>query len=738
MKNLLLPLMLALYLGSNAQSLEKFNLDFEKKGSTTALSQGWIKWGSYEVGTDEITVFSGGTSGWIDSGENEGSFGSIAYSLPAAYKGKEITLEGYMKTESVTNGYAGLLLRIDGNRTALEFDNMQSQKIDGSRDWTKYSITLPFPEKAEKIYIGGLLTGSGKAWFDSFKLSIDGKDVQTLKTVEAPVFKAHLDKEFDTGSRIHFKEINASKINDLALLGKVWGFLKYHHPQIAAGNCNWDYELFRILPEYLETQNAAERDQLLVNWIDALGEIPQCQNCNETSKMIYLRPDHSWMNGEGISSSLEEKLQDVYQNRNQEEHFYIGFAPGVGNPEFKNEQAYADMSFPDDGFRLLALYRYWNMIHYFFPNRHLTEKNWNEVLAEYIPGFINAENELQYELVALQLIGEIHDTHANLWGGGDKVDEWKGRNYAPLRAEFVEDKLVVTDYYNPELKKTNWPEIGDVITHIDDRKVEAIVENLETYYPASNQPARLRNMAGDLLRSPLRELDIRFVSKTGAQQETIRLYERDSLNMYGWYKKEDEKSYRLLEDNIGYVTLGSIKESDLSEIKKEFNDTDGIIIDIRNYPSTFVVFSLGSWFTSSEVPFVRFSKGSYKNPGEFTLTNPLSLPASNATYQGKLLVLVNEETQSSAEYTAMAFRAGDNTTVIGSTTSGADGNVSSIMLPGGLRTMISGIGVYYPDGRETQRVGIIPDIEIKPTIEGVRNGKDEVLEKAVEIIKEKN
>jgi C-terminal processing protease CtpA/Prc len=49
--------------------------------------------------------------------------------------------------------------------------------------------------------------------------------------------------------------------------------------------------------------------------------------------------------------------------------------------------------------------------------------------------------------------------------------------------------------------------------------------------------------------------------------------------------------------------------------------------------------------------------------------------------------------------------------------------------------MISGIGVYYPNGNKTQRVGIVPDLVVKPTIEGIKKGKDELLEKAVEIIK---
>jgi C-terminal processing protease CtpA/Prc len=42
--------------------------------------------------------------------------------------------------------------------------------------------------------------------------------------------------------------------------------------------------------------------------------------------------------------------------------------------------------------------------------------------------------------------------------------------------------------------------------------------------------------------------------------------------------------------------------------------------------------------------------------------------------------------------------------------------------------------VRHADGRRLQRVGIFPDIEIRPTIEGIRSGKDEILERAVELI----
>ena len=92
-----------------------------------------------------------------------------------------------------------------------------------------------------------------------------------------------------------------------------------------------------------------------------------------------------------------------------------------------------------------------------------------------------------------------------------------------------------------------------------------------------------------------------------------------------------------------------------------------------------VPFTVGSYFVSSSTPFVKFTNGYINNPGEFSFTNSLEIPSQGKTYQGKLIVIVNELSQSQAEYTAMAFRAGDNTTIIGSTTAGADGNVSKII-----------------------------------------------------------
>jgi C-terminal processing protease CtpA/Prc len=720
-----------------------FNLNFEV--IENGMPKGWSIYpkSDYSVFVDSKNVQSGKYSIAIEFAGNTVDAQAVFITLPKNYDGEKITLSGYMKTENVTDGHAGLWI--------MKVPEMacDSVTVTGTADWKQYEITLDLnPAQTQYIVIGGGLTGKGKMWLDGLQVTIDSVDIKDAKVYERKPLPAELDKAFNLSSNIviPLSEKFDSKedkilITNLELLGKLWGFLKYHHPEVGKGNYNWDNELFRILPEYLKVNETAQRDEILLQWIEKYGELPECKTCRETSADAIVKPDFSWVENTGMSSILKEKIREIYRNRHQGEHFYIK-VEHVGNPVFTNEKDYPHMPYPDAGIRLLALYRYWNMIQYFFPSRHLTDKSWDEVLKEYIPKFILVETELEYQLAILQLIGEINDSHAILQGA-DKIELLRGSRQAPFHVRFVENKLVVTDYYKPELQDTTSLNTGDIITHVNGKRIESIIDSMRMYYPASNEAVRMRDLAGDLIRSGNRTMLINYISNGQKKQKELMLYNRYSLSRN---KKNRGLCSRFLDNDnilmtrglIGYVTLESIKkEDDIEHIKKSFMDTKGIIIDIRNYPSMYVPLLLGSFFVSENTPFQRGSRVNLNNPGEFNLKESSVIPKSEDYYNGKLVVLVNEITQSSAENAVMAFRAGDNTTVIGSPTAGADGNVSEIVLPGGLKTRISGIGIYYPDGRGIQRTGIIPDIEVKPTIQGIREGRDELLERAIEMIRQK-
>lgn len=393
------------------------------------------------------------------------------------------------------------------------------------------------------------------------------------------------------------------------------------------------------------------------------------------------------------------------------------------------------MQYPDQGFRLLTLYRFWNIIQYFSPYRNITDKDWNSILIEYIPKFLKAKDEMEYELTALQLFAETNDTHAGVIPIGDKVAESKGKKFAPFRVRFIENQLVVSEFSKPRIQESIDIKVGDIITHISGKPVNKIVDSISTYYPASNNASKLREIAFNILRSDQQFLDIQYSSDNQEKKTLLQLYPADSLNLFR-VDKQDEICYKILDSNIGYITLKSITNKEIPKIIKALINTKGIIIDLRNGVNEYVPYSLGSFFVTKKTPFAKVTQGNINNPGEFQFAEiyPLN-PWGDKTFMGKLVIIVNENTQSQGEFTAMALSAGANVTVIGSTTAGTDGGARQIILPGNLKTMITGYGIFYPNGKQTQRVGIVPDITINPTIEGIKNGKDEVLEKAIEIIK---
>jgi C-terminal processing protease CtpA/Prc len=473
----------------------------------------------------------------------------------------------------------------------------------------------------------------------------------------------------------------------------------------------------------------------LLDWIKKLGEVKEGKPEKLNPQEIKIVPDLDWLNKSGFSTELQNHLLNTKNANRSNKHYYIDFNPKVGNPKFQNESSYSKISFLDTGYRLLALFRYWNMIQYFFPNRELIGEDWKNVLEEFIPKIVIAKDKTEYTVSMLELIARIHDTHANIWGDNKVLNAYWGKNYPAFETNFIEEQAVVTDFYDDELAKKSNIQIGDVIMKINDKEVSDIVKERIKFYPASNYPTKLRDIGPELLRSNDSIQNITYKRNNQIYTQKIKLFPTSIVNIYKKYDRIDTSFY-FIDKDIAYINNGSIKRKELPEIFKKIQNAKALIIDDRNYPSEFVLFVLSKHLQPKSSPFVKFSKGSIKTPGLFVYTDFTKSGINNSDYfKGKVIILVNETTQSSAEYHAMAYRTAPNATVIGSTTAGADGNVSSIRLPGGISTMISGIGVYYPDGRETQRIGIVPDIEVKPTIEGIKNGKDEVLEKAIEFIR---
>lgn len=725
------------YFNSIAQvkpSRPQLNLDFEQVKNGYPIGWGVTSNSQYVGQLDSNIVQQGKYAISLSHLEGEGGFGNIGITIPYSYPGKKITLSGYLKTENVRDGFAGLWMRIDPK---IAFDNMSKQQVKGTSEWTKHEITLDLdPAKTKAIVFGGLLIGKGKMWIDNLNIQIDGKDIATIEPIVPPRAPAEEDHEFDQGSNIRAFQMNQNKHKALKDLGLIWGFLKYYHPQVAAGNYNWDYSLFRVLPKTLAANNQQQRDQVLTTWIQSLGAYETQTAVQDLRKEIKLKPDLSWISSSGFSTALQQELHKISKAERNGNHYYIELANGIGNPIVKHENPYTSIDIKDPGFRILSLYRYWNLIQYYFPYKDLIGKDWEKALDEFIPKMIAADNTKAYTLTILELIGNIHDTHANIWSKNEVIDEFLGRRIPACYVDFIGDKTVITGFHDSEKGTMTGLKVGDVVSSINGKLIDDLVEERLKYYPASNFTTQRRDIANNLLRSNDSTLQLAVLDGKKIQNKSVLTYPMDKMPLYTKYRNTDT-CFKMLDRDIAYFNNGSAKRSYLPNLVEHVKNTRGLIIDCRNYPTEFIVHDVCSYLLPKATPFAKITIGDISTPGLFyTLIDQKTGNENPDYYKGKVVILVNETTQSSAEFHAMAYSTHPNAQVIGSTTAAADGNVSSFFLPGGIRTMFSGIGIYYPNGDETQRVGIKLDVKVSPTIEGIRTGKDEVLEKAIALIRQ--
>lgn len=78
---------------------------------------------------------------------NNPMFGCAGFRLDNI-KGKEIEVSAYMKLEKISDAI-GLLVRIDDEDKILAFDNMEREKIKGTKNWKKYNVKLIIPDGAK-------------------------------------------------------------------------------------------------------------------------------------------------------------------------------------------------------------------------------------------------------------------------------------------------------------------------------------------------------------------------------------------------------------------------------------------------------------------------------------------------------------------------------------------------------------------------------------------------------------
>jgi C-terminal processing protease CtpA/Prc len=410
----------------------------------------------------------------------------------------------------------------------------------------------------------------------------------------------------------------------------------------------------------------------------------------------------------------------------------------------QRDNAYEEMTYPAKDYRVLAAFRIWAVINYFFPYKQYMGEDWGGILRQFIPRMEQAKDTLDYNLTVAEMVTHIHDSHGSL--ASPLLREYFGSASLPIRVRMIEGLPVITGFTNSEAATNAGLEIGDVIVKVDGQEASVLIaERLKYVAHSTPQSGMFYATERSLVRGPkdsTATLTLRDVHDQVREVQMVRKTEYMP-------KTQGDRSgeiLRILAGNIGYADLDRLPASQVDEMFDRFKDCPAIILDDRGYPQG-TAWQIAPRLTDrSEVVAARFRRSNPMAPdlpnGDLAHSEVVETflqripPTEKWRYHGRTVMLMDERTISQAEHTGLFFEAANSTKFIGSPTQGANGDVTNLSVPGGIYVHFSGQGVWHADGRQLQRLGLQPDVEVRPTLSGIRSGKDEVLGKAVEYLQQ--
>ncbi len=526
---------------------------------------------------------------------------------------------------------------------------------------------------------------------------------------------------------------------------KLWGFVKYYHSEVSTCKVNWDSVLLANLPKIKNAVTKNDFNDVLDSMLLAAGPMA----IDTTPFPDVLAPELKrnrdwtwWVNDTMIRSDVKIQLDTIRNNFRPHVVCWVKFND-YSNPNYFSYLVFpkdslmlnvnTNVNYPDEWTRLLVLFKYWNIIKIFNPYNYVLDNSIDSILYNNALPFAVATNDSVFVTAIMQTAANLDDAHVEGHTGSALMEVPEDAIPSYLKIAYIPNKYLVVKSNIAGISK------GDEILSVDGLTPIQIENKVRPYVSVGNISVFRRYVADYFLLG-------------GKMWSTAIIVYKDSLgnnqtisklrNTYGssawfstWYPNDTLKNTKWAKwnCNVGYVNMGKLQPSDVNAMYGALQNTSAIIFDIRNYPNG-TGWPIMDLLYPSRMSFAKYLVPDLTYPGTvFWANDSLGINNNPTPYNGQVIILMNEETQSQAEFTCMMLEAIPNTIKVGSQTTGADGNVSFFNLSQEIDAGFTSLGVFYPNGDSTQRIGIVPDTVVYPTQIGIRHGRDEVLEKALQI-----
>jgi C-terminal processing protease CtpA/Prc len=680
---------------------------------------------------------------WPTNTPASDTFANLMQSADAApWRGKRIKITAAIRVASEPNARAQMWVRVDRPAGMGGFDNMGDRPVRDSA-WRDYSITLEVADDAQSVNVGLMTFGGATAWFDNVRLEV----LSEFKTAQDPA-----------------RPLSETGLANLVALARLQGFVRHFHPGDGAATNDWFRFLVATIPKVESAgDSAALATELQTDFATLAPTVRVFQTGHEPGIAAELVPPASadrqvrFWEHDGYGQGASRQAFSIYHSARrtvpasnpaalpayeQPTNVFraeLGagvsccvptalFADASGSAGTAEGKAYVvatnDVRYSPAhrAARLATVMLAWNVWQHYYPYFDVTPTDWKQELKVALQKAATDTNEAAFYQTLDRLVVQLHDGHAHLQGPGSPM-RWP----IGARVALIEDKVVVTGV----TAENSGLHPGDIIERVNDRPARELFDEIVAGISGATPQWRNFSAAGQF--GPLPATNSVIVEVRGADGATRTVKVAAATKMVGSAIVRPPK-LKEIKPGIYYVDVTRMKQSEFDAALPELEKAKGIIFEMRGYPV-----AEPAWLTylsPKRLQSAHWNVPRVHRPDQTDVewqSSNWDMDVGEPQLKCKKVFLTDGSAISYAESTmgiVEAYKLGE---IVGEPTAGTNGNINQNDLPLDYKVVWTGMKVTKHDGSQHHGVGIAPTIVVHPTVQGIRDGRDEQLERALSL-----
>lgn len=613
--------------------------------------------------------------------------GTVSQEIPAEkLRGKRVRFSAWVRTSiadtpdsEASAGRADVFIRARKMYYRPGFSaDYSKQPIRGS-EWHGYRVEGTVDSDAEVLVVGFRLFGAGAAWFDRVSLEVADGDGWRPHPLHEPGLEVSL--EDSEWWQYRGRYFDASSETEGAREGRV-----------AVRIATKDMTHFKLFDGYPKVGEVAE-----VNLGDGLRAV--------VPLALWSRNGHTLGEARAPLAPLKALLDALKA------------APG------------SELGAEDERVRLAAVIIAWNAMQHFHPYMEELQSywrtegrgDWHHALDRALYKALRDRSPAELRVTLQGMSAHLRDGHSQVTHA--KLGRYSGR--LPFDLREIEGVPVVSKSHHPDLAK------GEVIISWQGRPIAEVIAERTAQWSGSSAHSRL--LAHATLPGGQFGESVTFETETPTgERRQLTLQRAESK------RSSDDLSrpVQALQDGVYLIDLRVATESDIRAQIDAIAAAPGVIFDLRGYPRSGTEFvghllttpDEAKWIFKPRITYPDGQKRQWREGG-------WSVAPRKPHISGKVVFMTDQNAISFSESLltyVVGYKLGE---IVGSPTSGANGDYNAVELPGGFRFSFTGQRALFMDRTSFYGRGIQPTVPVAPTLAGFRAGRDEVLERAMEVVR---